>query len=91
MVFLEAYLDYCGCTGSTGWFSTFEESRGAAGWTHTSSIFSHDTKLVLVTLSEVGDAMSELCDGSLGGNFDPSQTFLLSPLQDVLFDLTATI
>lgn len=90
-MFLEAYLDYCGGTGSTGWFFTSEESGCAAGWTHASSIFSHDTELVLVALGEVDDAMSELCDGSLGGNFDPLQTFLLSPLQDVLFDLIATI
>lgn len=80
MLSLESYLDYGRGAGSTGWLSTFEESGCAAGWTHTSSIFSHNTELVLVTLSEVGDAMSELCDGSLGGNFDPSQTFLLSPL-----------
>lgn len=91
LIFLESYLDDCGGTGSTGWFFTFEEPGGAAGRTHAGSVLSHDAELVLVPLGEVGDAMSQLCDGSLGGHFDPAQTLLLSPLQDVVFDLIATI
>lgn len=88
---LSSYLYYCGGTGSTGGFSAFEESGRAAGWTHPGSILSHDAELILITLSEVGDPMPQLSDGSLGGNLDPTQTLLLSPLQDVVFDLVATI
>lgn len=90
-MFLQSYLDYCGGTGRTGWFSAFEEPGSTAGQSNACTIFSHDAELVLVALSEVGDTMSKLCDGSLGGNFHPSQTLLLSPFQDVLFDLVAPI
>lgn len=90
-MFLQSYLDYCGGTGSTGWFSAFEEPGGAAGWSDTRTVFSHDAELVLVALSKVGDTMSKLCDGPLGGNLHPAQALLLSPLQDVVFDFVAPI
>lgn len=87
----QSYLDYCGGTGSTGWFFAFEEPGGTAGRSHTSTIFSHDAELIFIALGKIGDTMSKLRDRSLRGNFHPSQTLLLPPLQDVLFDLTASI
>lgn len=90
-VFLHSYLDDCGSTGSTGRFSAFKEPGGAAGWTDACAVFSHHTELILVSFCKVGDTMSKLCDGSLGGHLHPAQTLLLSPLQDVLFDLIASI
>ncbi len=74
------HLDYCGSTWSTGWFSAFEESGGTAGWSDPSAVFCHDTELILVTLGKVGDPVSQLCDRPLGGNLNPAQTLLFSPL-----------
>lgn len=88
---LQSYPDHRGSTGSTGRLSALEEPGGAAGWSNTSAVFSHDAELVLVALSEVGDAVSQLCDGPLGGNLQPAQALLLSPLQDVVFDFIASI
>ncbi|TNN69587.1 hypothetical protein EYF80_020232 [Liparis tanakae] len=67
------------------------ESGSTAGRSDSSTVFSHDAELVLIALSEVDDPVSELSDGPLGGDLQPPQALLLSPLQDVVFDLVTSI
>lgn len=54
---LQPYLDHCRRTGGTGWLSAFEEPGSTAGWSNTSTIFSHDTELIFVALSKVSDTV----------------------------------